>query len=132
MAFFRSPVSQEVLLQKMLSSNYPQQRAAHRLHCDRSKYSTLSHAGVSQERPQQGTMNSLLCSQQNPSNSRGETLLSQSIYPRMKTVYPTENIIYLSHKGNKTTVHVPGSEITTFLCSRHESGPVTALQATVG
>lgn len=46
----------------------------HRLHCDRSKHSTLSHASVSQERPQQGTMNSLLCSQQNPSNSRGETL----------------------------------------------------------
>lgn len=52
MAFCRSSISQEVLFQKISSSNYPQQRAAHGLHCDRSKHSTLSHAGVWQERPQ--------------------------------------------------------------------------------
>lgn len=123
MAFCRSLISQEVLFQKIFSSNYPQQRAAQGLHCDRSKHSTLTHAGVSQERPQQGTVNTLLCSQQNPSNSRGETVSSQSIYPRKKTVCPTENIIFLPHKWNKTTVHVPPSGIMTFLCQQKRTWP---------
>lgn len=62
-------------------------------------------------------MNDMLSGWQNPSNSRGETVSSQIIYPKMKTVQqPSENIVCLSHKHNKTTVRVPPSEIMIFLC----------------
>lgn len=57
------------------------------------------------------------------SNIRGETVSSQSTYPRKKTVYPTENTMFLSPKWNKTIVHVPPSEIMTFLCQQKWTWP---------
>ena len=112
-----------MLLQKISSSNYPQQRAAPGLHCDMWKHRTLTRAGMSQQRLQSCTMNATLSSQQNPSNSRGETVSSQSIYPGMKTVQPSENITRLSHKWNKTTADVPHSEIMTSQCQQKWTWP---------
>lgn len=111
-----------MLLRKISSSNYPQQRAAPGLHCDTWKHGTLTHGGMSQERLQQCTMNATLSGQQNPSNSRGETVSSLSIYPRMNTVQCSENTTSPSHKWNKT-IHVPQREIMTFLCQQKWTQP---------
>lgn len=110
-----------MLLQKISFSSYPQQRATPGQHCDTWKDGTLTHAGASQERLQQRTMNATLSGQQNPNNSRGETISSKSIYPKMKTIQPSENIVCLSQ--NKTTVRVPCSEILTFPCQQKWTWP---------